>query len=121
MKKILKAVVFIIIIAIIGVVGYSFLNKDNGQKAVNPLESSSGVMAVGDVDVEATSVSNQFLELLLNMQNIKLDQSIFQDESFRSLEDFSVDIVPRGNEGRINPFAPVGVETVPEEVNLTTP
>lgn len=60
-----------------------------------------------------TGTDQDFLPLLLNVRNIKLDDSIFLDPAFQNLVDSSIVIAPEGNEGRFNPFAPFGVENNP--------
>ena len=55
----------------------------------------------------AGSVGEDVLELLATLRGIELDGSIFEDPAFRSLEDFSRELVPEPV-GRENPFAPVG-------------
>lgn len=59
-----------------------------------------------------SSIQQEFLPILLNIKNLKLDDSIFQDPAFISLTDSTMVLVPDGNEGRPNPFAPIGSDTV---------
>lgn len=59
---------------------------------------------------ETSLVAKDFLILLLNVENIKLDDAIFSEPSFNSLRDSSITLIPDGTEGRPNPFAQFGVE-----------
>ncbi len=60
-----------------------------------------------------TLITKDFLTLLLNVKNIKLDDAIFSDVTFNSLHDSSITLIPDGNEGRPNPFAKFGNDDVP--------
>lgn len=57
-------------------------------------------------------VAKDFLTLLLNVKNIKLDDTIFSEIAFDSLRDSSIVLIPDGNEGRPNPFAPLGIDKI---------
>jgi len=102
-KKILSG----IIILIFGFIAYSvFLKPD--------------VSTTADL-VTGTSVSNQqlvtgkeILALLVDLKSIQLQSDIFRDKAFRSLDDFSIPISPEP-QGRTNPFAPVGADSIVEE------
>lgn len=54
--------------------------------------------------------AKNFLSILLNVKNIKLDDSIFSDAAFNTLQDSSIILTPDGTEGRPNPFAPIGTD-----------
>jgi len=115
MKKLIKGILILVVIIIVVVVASSFL-KSKKSSSTSGLESTTGATAntlpgVQNENTEGLSVSDQFLRLLLSMQDIELDQSIFVDPAFTNLKDFSVQIIPRNNEGRVNPFAPVGKDT----------
>ncbi len=57
------------------------------------------------------AVTKDFLNLLLSVKNIKLNDAIFSDGAFLNLHDSSITLVPDGNEGRVNPFAPLVDDT----------
>lgn len=61
---------------------------------------------------DGNSVAEDFLKLLLSVQKIKLDDTIFSDPSFLSLHDSSITLVQDGTEGRPNPFAQFGNDAV---------
>lgn len=49
----------------------------------------------------------ELLSLLLQLKSITLNEGIFADGAFQTLEDFTVKLVPEPV-GRKNPFAPIG-------------
>jgi len=72
----------------------------------------------GLVEVESNNqakrqfaAGKEILTLLVDLSSIQLNSDIFEDESFKSLNDFSlpIDLEPKG---RVNPFAPIGVDLV---------
>lgn len=85
---------------------YYFFNKNTPQEA-NITSSTSNSTSVGNV--ANTQVNN--------VSGIRLDTSIFSNPAFLSLRDSSVILIPRGNEGRPNPFAPIGVDNAPNALN----
>lgn len=78
--------------------GYQFFIKPNlSEKA---LISVSG-------PIVGTEAQGETLELLQVLRSIKLDASVFESKTFRSLQDFSVPLRDEPK-SRSNPFAPVG-------------
>lgn len=61
-----------------------------------------------------SSVDQDLISLLLELKSIRLDDRIFSDAAFRSLEDFSRELVPEPV-GRNNPFAPLGARQATPE------
>lgn len=57
-------------------------------------------------------VGQEFLSILLNVKNIKLNDAIFSENAFTALKDSSITLVSEGNEGRANPFAPIGSDAL---------
>ncbi|MSU44708.1 hypothetical protein EXS45_00795 [Candidatus Nomurabacteria bacterium] len=108
----IKNIIIFIVIAIIFVLIYVyFIKKDTDTatlvSSVTPLVTSSGdTLAIED----NSAVAQEFLTLLLSVKSIKLDDAIFSDNAFISLYDSSITLIPDGNEGRINPFAPLGTD-----------
>lgn len=80
--------------------GYTFFF--NGSSDSNILSSTvtTGVNAV---------VDNELLLLLSELKAIRLNDEIFQDRVFKSLNDFGLELVPEPS-GRRNPFSPIGTE-----------
>lgn len=97
-KKYKNIALSILAIAIAGVLYGVIFGKSGPDLSLLTSETpSAGVGVVGE-DV---------LDLLQTLRSIKLDGSLFEDPAFRSLEDFSQELVPEPV-GRENPFAPVG-------------
>lgn len=59
---------------------------------------------------QASPVSQELIATLGKLHTITLDQTVFSDPVFVSLNDFGVTIPPEAT-GRRNPFAPVGAAT----------
>jgi len=88
----------IILVAVIAVAffAYSYFFA----KPAEPLLSAEAVSGT-------TSVDQDLISLLLELRSIKLDDRIFSDPAFMSLQDFSQELVQEPI-GRVNPFAPLG-------------
>ncbi len=109
MKGIIRnLILFIVIGGILAGGFYYFFNKNTGVEAnisssanapINPTLNSGN-------NLPATSISG-----------ITLDTSIFSNPAFLSLRDSSVILIPRGNEGRPNPFAPIGIDKTSNTLN----
>ena len=108
----IKNIIIFVTIGTAFVLIYAFFIKPDPpvdnlvSSSPNSLEQSAGT---SNKNAPATQ---EFLDLLLSVQNIKLDDAIFSDEAFISLRDSSIILVPDGNEGRPNPFAPLGADVV---------
>lgn len=120
----------VVILIIVGVVYFVFFgNKAPVETASTngSLQSSSGAPVSGIIQdtpastVEASQIGQEFVNQLLNLQAIKLDDGVFSSLAFQSLEDFTIILVQPGNEGRPNPFAPFGSDGVDPNVPPVTP
>jgi hypothetical protein len=80
-----------------------------------PVENTQSAMVNGAQDV----LAQNFLSLLLNIKNVKLDDSIFSDRAFANLKDSTIILIPDGSDGRPNPFAQFGSES--SETQTSTP
>ncbi len=67
------------------------------------------------------AVVGDFLSVLLNVTNINIDSSIFTDPAFKKLRDSTIVISQEGNQGRPNPFAPIGVDVIPPAASAVPP
>lgn len=112
----------ILIFVLIGVVltgGYLVLGKK--PNAGPSLVSSSAPEATTDPLNESDSqIAKELLGILLNVKSIHLEDSIFSEEAFISLKDSSILLVQDGNEGRPNPFAPIGTDLGASAGNTTS-
>lgn len=109
MSKTRNIIIFIVIGAVFVLI-YIFFIKPSAPVPTLVSSSPSGVAPVaGALATENNpSITKDFLNLLLNVTKIKLNETIFSDPAFISLHDSSIVLIPDGNEGRINPFAPLG-------------
>ena len=108
-KNIIIAVVALIALVLI----YFFFIKKSSDVPLTSSTGSPNVSAAG-TDTSAnptTDVNKDFVSILLSVNSIKLNDSIFQNQAFISLRDSSITLIQVGDEGRINPFAPIGVDT----------
>jgi len=78
-----------------------------GKQEESPLLSSEGMPQSAK---NSPQIAGDFLNLLLSVKNIKLEDTILNDATFRNLIDSSIVLIPEGNEGRSNPFAPIGTD-----------
>ncbi len=107
----IKNIIIFAGIFILLVVGYVvFFKKDNTQTPA--LVTTSGVAGSSTQStVAGGDVGREFLTTLLNLQNIKLDDSIFTNTAFLNLKDFELTLIQETNPGRTNPFLPLGTDT----------
>lgn len=122
MSKIKNIIIFVVIGAIL-VGGYLLFVK---KPAPAPsLVSSSQIATDTDnkLNEENSAIAKELLGVLLNVKNIRLNDSIFNEEAFISLQDSTILLVPDGTEGRPNPFAPIGNDISASVINSanTTP
>lgn len=108
LSKIKNAIIFLSI-AILLILVYVFFIKKSPEGASlvssvnNPISTTNSTSSLPALDKD-------FPPLLLNVKNIKLDDSIFSDKAFQTLTDSSITLIGDGNEGRANPFAPLGAD-----------
>jgi hypothetical protein len=112
MLKNKKNILIGIVVVIVLFVGYSvFVKKDPADDAALVSETVGG---------DENTVGREFLTVLLQIKSLKLDESVFADDSFMSLQDFSSVIVAQPV-GRKNPFSPLeGTVLPPEQSNIRT-
>ena len=110
----IRNIIIIIVIAVVAFLAYLYFTKPPAEQT-NLITSSATTLpnidgsVPGAVGGGATSlVAKDFLALLLNVRNIKLDDSILADSAFKGLRDSSITLTQDGTEGRPNPFAQFG-------------
>jgi len=96
-----KKIIFIIILVLAGLVVYNTFFKPDLN---TPLVTSDAASATGKLAVE-----NEIITLLGDLHSIELDDTIFHDNAFTSLQDFSLPVEDEPK-GRSNPFAPIGLD-----------
>ena len=106
-----KNIIIFVSIGVILVLAYIFFIKGKPEEP-SLITSENSVVPDGNTggagDLGNTSVGADFLNLLLSIKSIKLNDSIFADPAFATLRDSSITLIQEGNEGRPNPFAPIG-------------
>lgn len=112
MKSQIRNIIIFVAIGLVFVFIYLiFIKGDNKEVpalvGTTSLNTSSTKTPTSAKDSE---IAQDFLTLLLNVKNITLNDAIFSDKAFMSLHDSSILLVPDGNEGRPNPFAPIGTD-----------
>ena len=110
-KSIIRNGIIILAIVILGVVGYKvFVKKDAPKGALQTV--AGGVVQTTDNSgfTASSGVGQDFLQLLLSVQSIHLDEAIFGNKAFALLQDFNRPIPADTNPGRQDPFAPIGIE-----------
>jgi hypothetical protein len=123
-SKIKNILILVVVLVVLVLIYIFFIKKGPGEPA---LTTSSGDPVLGstntDTGSQTSEASRDFITVLLSVKNIKLDDSIFKDSAYLSLRDSSISLVQDGNEGRPNPFAPIGSETTvaPPVLPSTTP
>jgi len=106
MSSTVKNVIAFLAIGTILVLLYVFfIRSPSNEATLIAVNKEGGATALSGA---TSSVSADFLSLLLNVKNIKLNDTILADMAFTSLRDSSITLTPSGNEGRVNPFAPIG-------------
>jgi len=60
----------------------------------------------GDANTYVFEGGESILDMLSTLRSVKLDVSFFEDDIFRSLTDYSVELTLPETKGRKNPFAP---------------
>ena len=127
MKKspLLKFAQVLIIVGIIAVTGYFFgFKNDYANAADTPgLVSTNKGTAQGLQNTAATgdTTGSQVVSILRNLSVIKLDDAVFRNPAFALLTDISISLPPVTNQGRRNPFAPVGAADIAIPATITTP
>ena len=131
MPKIRNIIIFIAIAAAL-ILAYIFFTRQSPSQATLVSSPSTAADTTSSTDGSAAatadtnlpsgdaSVAQSFLTLLLNVKNIKLDDSIFSDPAFTSLHDSSIVLVPDATTGRPNPFAQFGNDVGPIPGNATS-
>ncbi len=114
MSKIKNIIIFTVIAAALILIYIFFIKKAPDQG--NLISSNtSGIVSGTNTSTSNTSgqnslITKDLLSVLLSVKNIKLDDAIFSDEVFVNLHDSSILLNAPNDEGRANPFAPIGFE-----------
>lgn len=122
MSKIRNIIIFLIILGIVIFAWNSFSSKDVPSDQLLTVENgSTDVLAGETIPGSPNDVGQSFLDTLLSLRTIKLDRSLLDRDSFKSLRDFTKELVQQNNQGRPNPFAPIGVDVEVQPSASPTP
>ncbi len=117
MRGKIKNIIIFAVAAVVLVFLYVTFFSGGGNSGNSSLVTSSSPMDINSAisnlsnssSGNSPTIGNDFLSLLLSIRSINLNDSIFSDKSWLNLRDSSVVLNPAsGEEGRPNPFAPIG-------------
>ena len=120
--KIKNIILFVGIGLVLAVVYFVFIKKAPEEPNLQTVSSGLTTTTTNEVSSEPkqdSQIAKDFLALLLSVKGINLDDSIFANTAFSHLRDSSILLVQDGNEGRANPFAPIGTDVVSTPVTTT--
>lgn len=107
LKKILKyggiAIGVVVVIVVIGSLGKGG-NEPSSSSLVSTTTGSNPAVAPASGSVP----ESQTITLLKNLSTLRLNGNVFSNPVFRSLSDISIVLPQVTNQGRRNPFAPLG-------------
>ncbi len=120
-KSLGKKLIFIVLIVVVLAVLYTLFIKPKAGSD-SPLASTDDGTEVALSEGDAAT-NEAFLDTLLNLRGISLDETIFTSNEFGTLQDFTITLIQPGTHGRPNPFAPIGSDdtSVSVETILTLP
>lgn len=119
MSETTKNIIIFLVVGVALVAVYIFFIKKSPSDSASLISSTGPVEAITQGANTNSAISQDFLTLLLSVKKINLNDAIFSDVAFTSLDGSnSITLVPDGTEGRVNPFAPIGTDIV---VPLITP
>jgi hypothetical protein len=81
----------------------------SGNSSQPIVSNNQSVLSGGGAEI-----GQEFISMLLNLQAINLDTTLFQEQSFLSLKNNSIEFRDPGGQGRPNPFAPIGSDAISE-------
>jgi hypothetical protein len=111
-SKLKNLIILIVLLVIVGFVYKMFFKKDTPGAITSSSSSSSATVNTN------STYGAEFLQQLLSLKVITLDDAILSSDPFNRLFDFTRVLTPDKNPGRPNPFAPIGTEGA---VVLATP
>jgi hypothetical protein len=112
----------ILILAIVGAGVYFFvIKKDEGGSSAGLVSTNTGAaQGLQNAPASQSATGSQVVTILRNLSVIKLDDSVFKNPAFALLTDVSISLPPITNQGRRNPFAPVGIDSVTPTTTTTS-
>ena len=104
----IKNILIFLGIALVLILAYFFIFKKSPDQPSLVSSSGNTILPTTTTQSATATISQDFLAVLLSVKNIKIDDSIFLDPAFLSLNDSTIELISDGTEGRPNPFAPLG-------------
>jgi len=104
-----KNIFIIIIVVLLVMLAFWYLGNSSSTAG----DSSLSVSQTSSESADAQYIYN----LLQQMSQVKLDDSIFSDPSFQNLKDNTVSFSAQPS-GRNNPFAPIGTTGAPAQTGI---
>ena len=119
MQTIRTFIILAVVIALCALGYVIFFKKDTVANLAFTTTGSTRVdtTALPSNDASATQ---GFLQTLLNLKTIKLDDTFFSNNAFTALQDNTVTLPQGTPTGRPNPFAPIGTDAIPATPAPTT-
>lgn len=114
-EKVKNILIVVVVIGILSAAYFFFFKKNNDTALIS---DGSSVDAGALANSGLSNQDKDLLSLISNMKNIKIDSSLLSSSNFTNLKENSIVLVPDGKEGRVNPFAPIGVEPVENTISL---
>lgn len=111
MNKKVKIILGVLGAIVIIIVLSSVLRSKKTPKVSNPtnlLTSTTGIVPLPGAS--GITSADEFSKVLSSIRNITIDTSLFQNHAYIALRDFPV-ILGTDSVGRVNPFAPIGVDS----------
>ena len=93
-------IITLVLVIVVGMIAYWYLTKT---------DTTAGYL-VTDVKTTDTVDAKYIYNILQQMEQVTLDDSIFENPAFKKLKDNYVSF-PAQVAGRNNPFAPVGMDS----------
>lgn len=122
MSNKIKNLLFVLAGLVLILIYVLFFKKDNTNDS-NLTVNTNTINTANIAKVEANPIdeqlSSEILATLSSIKSITLEDKIFNSKSFQSLVDGTVLLVKDGNEGRPNPFAPIGIDASLPITNVT--
>jgi hypothetical protein len=115
MKKGIKISLISVVVLGVAFAAYSFLSKESSDTDVGLVSgfTAQPVSSLGDQNpVSGVEIGQEFISMLLSLRSLDLDTTLFQDPSFLSLIDKTITFQDPGGNGRPNPFAPIGSDSI---------
>jgi hypothetical protein len=112
----IKNILIIVAVGVVLMLVYVFFIRSTGEEENGLVSTSSNNELIPTTNQDSLDTKD-FLSVLLSVKSIRLDDAIFSDISFTNLNDSNIVLTPDGNEGRPNPFAPIGADAALPPVN----